>query len=134
MASSPTNPWDPGYRAPQTGSGSPPLGRGGQLAYGQNPFGGYERQADLSPDEARALEIAIDAGVSARLKQAKSIAPSVRQQAQAELINLTLAYERLGNPFSQRRIPFSVLRDMTSDPMIYFAHHYCCHTSERFLT
>src|ERR1700757_1720591 len=113
-----------GYPAPETGSGYPPAGRGGGPAYGQTPFGGYEHAQDLSPAEARALEQQVDQGVMPRIANARSIAPSVRQQTQAELINLTLAYEKLGNPFSQRRLPFSVMRDMATDPMIYFAHHY----------
>ena len=117
-------PWGQGYPAPTTGVPDPPVGRGGGPAYGQTPFGGYENQQDLSPTEAEQLQQAIDKGVSARLKQARSIAPSIRQQSQAELINLTLAYEQLGNPFSQRRIPFSVLRDMATDPMIFFAWYY----------
>jgi hypothetical protein len=50
--------------------------------------------------------------------------PSSRQRTQGEIINLALAYESLGNPFSVRRIPFSILRDMLTDPMIGFAYYY----------
>jgi hypothetical protein len=120
MSYSPQTPTE----APLTGVQTPPVGRGGGPAYGQTPFGGYEAVQGLSPEEVASLRVDIDKGVADRLRNARSIAPSARQQTQGELINLTLLYERLGNPFSVRRLPFSVLRDMTTDPMVNFALHF----------
>jgi hypothetical protein len=111
----------------------PPDGRGGDPAYGALPFGSTD-QAGLSPAEQRALEIQVDSGVGQRLRQSRQWAPSTRRQTQGEIIDMSLLYGQLGNPFSVRRIPFSVLRDMLTDPMIYFALYYCLGVEERILT
>lgn len=78
-----------------------------------------------SPEQERAFEINIDKGVSERLRQARAIGPSVRQQTQAEILNLVLLSREIGgNPFSVRRLPFSIMRDMAADPTIAFALYY----------
>jgi hypothetical protein len=78
-----------------------------------------------SPEQERLFEIDIDKGVSQRLREARAIGPSVRQQTQAEVLNLVLLYRELGgNPFSVRRLPFSIMRDMSADPTIAFALYY----------
>lgn len=89
-----------------------------------SPFASIE-QPGLSPEErAQAVRIAVSSGVRERIANAQSVAPSVRQQTQSEIINMALLYEQLGNPFSIRRIPFSVLRDMMTDPMIGMGLYY----------
>lgn len=78
-----------------------------------------------SPTQERLFEIDADNGVAERLKQARAIGPSVRQQTQAEILNLVLLFRELGaNPFSVRRLPFSIMRDMAGDPTIAFALYY----------
>jgi len=78
-----------------------------------------------SPEEERELEINTDKGVAQRLREARAIGPSVRQQTQAEILNLVLLHRELGgNPFSVRRLPFSIMRDMAADPTIAFAFYY----------
>lgn len=78
-----------------------------------------------SPEQERLFEIDIDKGVSQRLREARAIGPSVRQQTQAEILNLVLLYRELGgNPFSVRRLPFSIMRDMALDPNVAFALYY----------
>lgn len=78
-----------------------------------------------SPEQERLFDIDLDNGVAERLKQARAIGPSVRQQTQAEILNLVLLQGELGsNPFSVRRIPFSIMRDMTADPTLAFALYY----------
>lgn len=96
---------------------------GNKLSY--NPLA-IDEFPQPSPEQERAFEIQIaDQGVAERLKQARSIGPSVRQQTQADILNLVLLYKELGgNPFSVRRLPFSVMRDMAADPNIAFASYY----------
>lgn len=78
-----------------------------------------------SPAEARAVEIAVDSDVGRRIKEARSLGPSVRQQTQAEILNMVLVQRELGgNPFSVKRLPFSIMRDMSADPTIAFALYY----------
>jgi hypothetical protein len=78
-----------------------------------------------SPEEQRAIEIKGNNEIGKRLSRSQAVGPSVRQQSQSEIINLALLYRQLGgNPFSVRRIPFSVLRDMTTDAMVSFCWHY----------
>lgn len=96
-------------------------GTGRQAA--QTPFAGQEEPGP-SPVEQQAQEISVASGVRERIANARSFAPSVRQQTQSEIINMTLLYQQLGNPFSIRRIPFSVLRDMTTDPMVAMGLFY----------
>lgn len=95
--------------------------------YGVNgsgrPFGAPDIPA-LSPEEAFQESQSGSADVGSTLRGAAAQFPSSRQRTQGEIINLTLALELLGNPFSVRRIPFSVLRDMLTDPMIGFAYYY----------
>src|ERR1035437_2558408 len=75
--------------------------------------------------DERAFEISQDKGVADRLRESRSIGPSVRQQTQSEILNLVLLYRELGgNPFSVRRLPFSIMRDMSADPSIAFALYY----------
>src|ERR1035437_6183614 len=75
--------------------------------------------------DERAFEISQDKGVADRLREARSIGPSVRQQTQSEILNLVLLYRELGgNPFSVRRLPFSIMRDMSADPTIAFSLYY----------
>jgi hypothetical protein len=97
------------------------------------PFGSADAPA---PSPAQQLEFEKTQGPPAanRLRNAATLFPSARQRTQGEIINLTIALERLGNPFSVRRIPFAVLRDMLTDPMIGFAYYYCLGINERILT
>lgn len=78
-----------------------------------------------SPEQERSLEINADKGVAQRLREARAIGPSVRQQTQAEILNMVLLQRELGaNPFSVRRLPFSIMRDMAADPTLAFALYY----------
>jgi hypothetical protein len=77
-----------------------------------------------SPESRYQIEELRSASIGPLLKGAATQFPSSRQRTQGEIINLTLALGTLGNPFSVRRVPFSVLRDMTTDPMIAFALYY----------
>lgn len=86
-------------------------------------FGGLE-VGPLDPERQFEAEQAQGSQLASRLRTTVANLPSSRQRTQGEIINLALAYERLGNPFSVRRIPFSILRDMTTDPMLGFAHYY----------
>lgn len=89
----------------------------------QPPFG--EEKPGLSPEET-AVAVRLNVGSDARDRIAKSasVAPSVRQQTQSEMINMRLLHSALGNPFSSRRIPFPILRDMLGDPMIAMGLFY----------
>lgn len=96
--------------------------QGNKLTY--NPLS-IDEYPQLSPEEERAIGIDLDKGVAERLRQARAIGPSVRQQTQAEILNLVLLARELGgNPFSVRRLPFSIMRDMAADPDIAFALYY----------
>ena len=87
------------------------------------PLGSNE-SPQLSPEEVREKEIKEGVGVADRNKRA-AFGPSIRQQTQSEILNLALLYRELGgNPFSVRRIPFSILRDMSTDSMIAYAFYY----------
>ena len=78
-----------------------------------------------SPEQERAFEINTDKGVAQKLREARAIGPSVRQQTQAEILNLVLLQREIGsNPFSVRRLPFSIMRDMAADPTLAFALYY----------
>lgn len=95
---------------------------GNKLTY--NPLA-IDEIPQPSPEQERLFEVNLDKGVAERLKQARAIGPSVRQQTQAEILNLVLAGRELGaNPFSVRRIPFSIMRDMANDPTLSFALYY----------
>lgn len=87
------------------------------------PFGANDRPS-LSPQAAYEARQQIGDQVGPQLRSAAAQFPSSRQRTQGEILNLTLALELLGNPFSVRRIPFSVMRDMLTDPMIGFAYYY----------
>lgn len=87
------------------------------------PFGSADAPVP-SPEDRFRVDKEFTPTVGPRLRNAAALFPSTRQRTQGEIINLTLALERLGNPFSVRRIPFSVLRDMLTDPMIGFAYYY----------
>lgn len=90
---------------------------------GQTPFGA--EQPGLSPEEmARAVRINADSGVRDRIAASQSVAPSVRQQTQSEMINMRMLHSALGNPFSAARLPFPILRDMLQDPMIAMGLFY----------
>lgn len=89
----------------------------------QTPFGA-DTLPGLSPEEeASQLRVQVG-GARQRIASAQSFAPSVRQQTQSEIINMALFAQRFGNPFSTRRIPFSVLREMLTDPMIAMGLFY----------
>jgi hypothetical protein len=78
-----------------------------------------------SPEQERLFEIDLDKGVGKLIREARAIGPSVRQQTQAEILNLVILGREIGsNPFSVRRLPFSIMRDMASDPNIAFALYY----------
>src|ERR1039457_6831678 len=95
---------------------------GNKLTY--NPLA-IDEIPQPSPEQERAFEINTDTGVAKKLREARAIGPSVRQQTQAEILNLVLLYRELGgNPFSVRRLPFSIMRDMAADPTIAFALYY----------
>lgn len=84
-----------------------------------------QEQPGLSPEEqAQAVRINVNSGVRERIASARSVAPSVRQQTQSEIINMRLLQSQLGNPFSSRRIPFPILRDMLADPMLAMGLFY----------
>jgi hypothetical protein len=88
---------------------------------------GNNDKPGLSPEEeAQALRIAVSSNqnVRDRIARTQLLAPSARQQTLSEIINMNLLYQQLGNPFSIRRIPFSVLRDMVTDPMIAMGLFY----------
>lgn len=93
------------------------------LLSGARPFGAPDA-AEPSPEAAYQIEQERSASIGPLLRGAATQFPSSRQRTQGEIINLTMALEMLGNPFSVRRIPFSVLRDMLTDPMIGFAYYY----------
>lgn len=115
------------------------IGRDGGLSgatgslSGARPFGAPDA-AEPSPEAAYRIEQERSAAIGPLLRGAATQFPSSRQRTQGEIINLTMALEMLGNPFSVRRIPFSVLRDMLTDPMIGFAYYYCLGVNERILT
>src|ERR1700722_11955358 len=95
---------------------------GNKLSY--NPLA-IDEFPQASPQEEKLFEIEADKGVSDRLRQARAIGPSVRQQTQAEILNLVLLQRELGsNPFSVKRLPCSIMRDMTRDPTLAFALYY----------
>lgn len=77
-----------------------------------------------SPEQEAALELNIDRGMRDRLMSVQPPGPSVRQQTQSEILSMVTLMGQLGNPFSTRRIPFSVMRDMAEDPMLAFALFY----------
>jgi hypothetical protein len=59
-----------------------------------------------------------------RIKEGRSFQPPAQQQTRNEVVNMDLLARSLGNPFSVRKIPYSTLRDMVTDPMIAFALFY----------
>lgn len=88
---------------------------------------GNNDRPGLSPEEeALAARIAVsdNHALHDRIARTQLLAPSARQQTLSETINMNLLYQQLGNPFSIRRIPFSVLRDMITDPMIAMGLFY----------
>lgn len=88
---------------------------------------GNNDRPGLSPEEeALAARIAVSNNheLHDRIARTQLLAPSARQQTLSEIINMNLLYQQLGNPFSIRRIPFSVLRDMITDPMISMGLFY----------
>jgi len=87
------------------------------------PFGSPDAPIP-SPEDRYRITQSAGPSVGPALRSAATLFPSSRQRTQGEIINLTIAFERFGNPFSVRRIPFSVLRDMLTDPMIGFAFYY----------
>lgn len=88
------------------------------------PFGVGE-QPHLSPEEEVTIKKLEDNKLYERLAQTQAIGPSVRQQTQSEVLNLVLLYREIGsNPFSVRRLPFTIMRDMMADPDIGFAFYY----------
>lgn len=96
--------------------------QGNKLTYNPLAIDEYPQE---SPEQERLFEINIDNGVAQRLKEARAIGPSVRQQTQADILNLVLMAKELGgNPFSVRRLPFSIMRDMAADPNVAFALYY----------
>lgn len=87
------------------------------------PFG--EEKPGLSPEElASAVRVNAASDVRGRIAASNSVAPSVRQQTQSEMINMRMLHSMLGNPFSARRLPFPILRDMLQDPMIAMGLFY----------
>lgn len=89
-----------------------------------NPLG-INELPQPSPEEQKVIELKGNNELGKRLARAQAVGPSLRQQSQSEILNLALLYRQLGgNPFSVRRIPFSVLRDMTTDAMVSFCWHY----------
>jgi hypothetical protein len=88
------------------------------------PFGVGE-QPHLSPEEEVTLKKLENSNLRERLATTQAIGPSVRQQTQSEVLNLVLLYREIGsNPFSVRRLPFNVMRDMMADPDVGFAFYY----------
>lgn len=109
-------------KEPNSEGGFYKRGIGNKLTY--NPLA-IDEYPQPSPEQERLFEIDLDNGIAQRLKEARAIGPSVRQQTQAEILNLVLLYRELGgNPFSVKRLPFSVMRDMASDPNVAFALYY----------
>lgn len=95
---------------------------GNKLSY--NPLA-IDEVPQPSPEQERLFEVDVDKGVAQRLKEARAVGPSVRQQTQADILNLVLLQQEIGaNPFSVKRIPFSIMRDMAADPTIAFALYY----------
>lgn len=93
----------------------------GMIGLSPNPFGSDPKRMTDSPSIETPQP---QAEMASRIREARNVFPAAQQQTRNEVVNLDLLARALGNPFSVRKIPYSTLRDMVTDPMIAFALFY----------